>query len=365
MEEKQCCTLKNSELNIPKEKRMFLTYPATGLCPCTLEETEDGIALHFETEGMADASAINTKVKADKLRFLINVSELESLHKDYTFSLALSNLAIDRSLRPYVLVRDLNCGGVTFLQKYMAIIGDVLTPKYSYDDYINGGADLYTKSKLLAEISKLETVAEIKKRLESEYDETISEIAQTKKLVSKSSVIASYILIPILAAALIAASFFAIRAIFFDIPHQEQIISASHAYIAGEYISVQQMLRDIEPEDMEFETRHFLARSYVITEPLRDDQRDRILMGLTRMAESMQFDFWIHLGRLEFDEAIDIAHRTGASDLRLFAYMKLHAFLESTVPEPGEGDAHRAELDRLEREITRLNAELFPEEDDE
>ena len=63
---------------------------------------------------MTEVSGINSKVKADKLRFLINVSELECLHKDYTFSLALSNLAIGRSLRPYVLVRDLNCGGVIF-----------------------------------------------------------------------------------------------------------------------------------------------------------------------------------------------------------------------------------------------------------
>ena len=47
---------------------------------------------------------------------------------------ALSNLVIDRSLRPYVLVRDLNCGGVLFLHngvkvgvgEYAVEVGDFI-----------------------------------------------------------------------------------------------------------------------------------------------------------------------------------------------------------------------------------------------
>ena len=370
MEEKLCCSLKNSELNISKEKRDFLTYPATGLCPCKLEETEDGVALHFESDSTVSATVVKSKVRAEKLRFLINISELECLHNDYTFSLAPENLVVDRSLRPYVLVRDLNCGGISFLQKYMAIIGEVLATKYKYDDYVNGGADLYKKQKLLTELSEFETVLEIKKRLETEYDETVAELAKKKKLVSKSNVIISRILIPLLLVALLGASFFAVRSMFFDIPHQEQIIIASQAYIAGEYIVAQEALHGIEIEEMTFETRHFLARAFVITEAMSDEQKDRVLMGLTRMADGLLFDFWIHLGRLEFDEAVDIAHITGSPDLLLFSYMKMRTFLEASVPPPGEGEARAAELERLEREIRRLSELLAEdvevlEEDDE
>jgi len=267
-------------------------------------------------------------------------------------------------LRPYVLVRDLNCGGASFLQKYMAVIGEVLA-KYKYDDYINGGADLYNKNRMLSELAKLETVDEVKKRLEAEYDETTSELAKKKKLVSKGNSIASRILIPVLAVALLAASFFAVRAIFFDLPHQDQIIIASQAYIAGEYLSVQEALRDIEPEDMTFETRHLLARSYVITEALTDNQKDRILMGLTRMADGLLFDFWIHIGRLEFDEAFDIAHITGSPDLLLWANIRLRAFVYETMIAPGDGEARAAELERITREIERLDEILTVEDDEE
>jgi len=363
MDEQLCCVIKNSDLNIAKEKREFLTHAATGLCPCTLEETEDGVALHFESADLVPAKAVKSKPTADRLRYLINIAELESLQEDYTFSLALSNLVIDRSLRPYVLERDFNCDGVTFLQKYLATIGEVITPKYKYEDYINGGVDLYKNHKLLAELIKLETVAEIKERLETEYDETVAKISETKKLVSKRNVIITRILIPVLAVALIAASFFAVRSMFFDIPHQEQIIIASQAYIAGEYIAAQEALRDVALEDMSFETRHFLARAYVITEAMTDEQKERTLMGLTRITEAILFDFWIRLGRLEFDEAIDIAHNTMSPDLLLFAYLKKHAFLEASVAIPGEGEARAAELERLAREIGRLREELEVEDE--
>jgi len=362
MEENLCCTIKNSEINTPKEKRRFLTYPAAGLCPCRIEETEDGVAMHFDTNGMTAASEIKNKSKADKLRFLINIAELESLYTEYTFALSFDNLIMDRSLRSYVLKRDLNCGGNTFLQKYMAIIGQVISPKYSYDDYLNGGGDLYTKKqKLLTELMALETATQIKSRLEEEYDKTMSETTKTKKLVSKKGVIASRILIPLLAALLLGASFFAIRAIFVDIPHRNQIIIASQAYIVGDYFTVQHALRDVSPVNMTHETRHILARAYVITEPLTDAQKEHILMGLTRMADGAQFDFWIFLGRLQFDEAIDIAQRFGALDLLLWAYLKQQAFVQADTSIPGYERVPL--LNRLDSEITRLQNELGVEDE--
>ncbi|MCL2820416.1 MAG: hypothetical protein FWD38_06245 [Oscillospiraceae bacterium] len=364
MKEKNiCCVIKNSELHIPREKRDFLSYSAAGLCPCTLEEAEDGIALHFESDSMILATAIKSKPKTDKYRLLINIAQLECLHKDYAFSLALDNLVVNRSLYPFILIRDLNCGDIPFLEKYMAVIGDVLT-RYKYVDFINGGADLFKKNRLLLELSKLESVAEVKKFLEAEYDKEIAELSKSKKLVSKNNVILSRILIPILMAALICVSFFAIRAIYYNGPHQEQIITASQAYIAGEYIASQNALRNVEPEDMAFETRHFLARAYVITEALTDMQKEHILMGLTRMTDGILFDFWIHIGRLEFDKAFDIAHITGSPDLLLWANMRKYAFIDETMISPGDGEARTEELERLEKEILRLN-EVLSAEDDE
>lgn len=355
MDNNLSCTIKNSELNVPKEKRSFLTYPALGLCPCTLEEREDGIELNFTADGMTSATSIRSKPRTDKLRFLINAAGLELLHKDYTFSLAPDNLMFDLNLCPHVLSRDLYCGGATYLQKYKALIGQLLAPRYSYADYLNGGEDLYRKQKFLAELAKLVTVAEIKACLETEFDADVKEAARTTKIVSKRIVILSQILIPVLAVILAATAFFAIRAIFFDMPHQGHIIEASQAYIAGDYIAAQVALRSVEPSEMAHETKHFLARSYVITEALTDEQKVHVLMGLTRMADGALFDFWIHLGRLEFGAAIDIAQRFGDSELLLFAYLKQRTFVmaDTTIP----GDERVSLLSYLENHINRIQGE--------
>jgi type VII secretion protein EssB len=360
MEEILCCTIKNSDLNVPKEKRLFLIYPASGLCPCTLEEREDGIVLNFNADGMFPAQMVQNKSRADKLRFLINLSELEYLHKDYTFSMSPDNLLTDLNLRPHILSRDLNNGDTTLMQKYKAVIGQLLAPRYSYADYLNGGGDLYKKQKLLSKIGELETVADVREYLESEYDETIKKTAETKKLVSKQSVTLSRILIPVLTVSLAIVSFFSVRAIFIDIPHQSRIIEASQFFIARDYVAVQNALHDVSLTDMTYETKHLLAYSYVITEALSDEQKEHILAGLTRMTYSVLFDFWIHLGRLEFDESIEIAQLYRDSDLLYFTYIKKREYVQTDISLPG--DERTALLDHLDREITRLQNERTLEE---
>jgi len=353
--EQLCSQVKNSELACPKGKRTFLVYPTEGLCPCSLEVLEDGVAFHFDTEGMVLAKSIHDKSHAEQLRFLLNAAELNELHTDYAFSLALDNVLLDLNLRPWVLQRDLNCGGADFLCKYKALIGAVLAHKYEYADYLDGGEDLYKKHKLLDELSKLESVAAIRERLTEAYHAEVRLVEQSKRLVPKQNVIFSRVMLPVLTLALLIASFFAGRSLFIDIPRQEQIIAASQAYIAGDYIAAQLALRDVAPADMTFETRHFLARAYVITEALSDTEINHILMGLTRMTDVSLFDYWIYLGRLDFEEALEIARRFGDDELLLFAYLKYEAYVRADVLRPG--DERTALLNYLEGQITRLRSE--------
>ena len=356
------CHIKNSELACPKEKRDFLVYQMDGLCSCTLETLEDGIALNFNTDGMETAELILRKILTDKLRFLVNVAELEKLHKDYAFSLAPDNLLYDINLRPWVLQRDLNCNDTNFIDKYKSLIGAILLNRYNYADYIKGGNDLYKKQKLLKEISNLDTVDDIRSYLLERYEEELEIIKNTKKTVSKRNSIFSRIMLPVLAAGLLAVSFFAVQAIFFEIPYQERVIEASAAYIAGDFIAVQRALHNIEPADMTHETRHFLSRAYVITEALTDSEIRHILMGLTPMTDGAIFDYWIYLGRLNFNAALEIARRYGDSELLLFAYLKQEAVVQADLTIPGEEKV--ALLNYLQREIARLIDErTIPEED--
>jgi len=354
MDDKIIKTIRNSELTVPKEKRAFLSYPAKGLTPCTLEETEDSINFIFDTQGMEPSDKILAKPECEQYRFLINCAGLAALDAEYDFSMSPDNLLVDINLMPWLLIRDVkNPGNPDFLQRYRALVGSTLLPKYIYEDYINGGHDLYKKNKILNEIAGMETVKEIHDRLLKEYRRLMWETNTTKRLVPKRNVWISRITIPLLGLILLVAAFAGGRMLFIDIPLRDSIIAANTAYINGDPLGVQRALRNYSIDRLSTETRYFLSRSYVSTEALTYTQRENILLGLAPITNPMLFDYWILLGRLYFAEAIDIAQRLGDDELLLYAFLKQEVFVRSDLTLPGD---ERAELlSSLERNITDLN----------
>jgi len=348
--------IRNSELAVDKEKRAFLTYTAASLVPCTLEETEDSVNFIFDTNGTEPAEVVLKKPRWEQLRFLINCANLAGLNQEYDFAMSLDNLVVDINLMPQVLLRDAKQPEHTdFLQCYKALIGSVLLRKYKYEHYINGGQDLYKKNKLLTELVALETVEDIRNRLLSEYHIFLRETEATQRLVTKKSVLFSRIAIPVLAVALAVTLFFGGRMLFIEVPFNHSVISASISYIHGDHLAVQRALRNYSIDRLSVETRHFLSRAYVSTEAMAPGQRSTVLTTLARLTDPMTFDYWIHLGRLYFDEAIDIAQRRGDDELLLFAYIKQEAFVRADMSLPGE--ERTALLSYLVSNIERLTRE--------
>ena len=328
--------VRNSELTIAKEKRAFLTYPAEGLADCSLEELEDGISLYFQTEELEASDEVFSKSREQQLRFLVNCAELERLYDEYSFSLSTDNLMVDINLRPKALLRSVGNGNKQeFLQRYKALIGCFLLRKYKYEDFEQGGYDLFKKNKLMLELSEMESSTEIKERLLQEYRKTVNENLMNCCLVSKRNMLISRIAIPVLVLSLLVTSFFMGRALFFDIPYRNYVIAANEAYIAGNHLEVQRALVSIPVHNLTHETKNILARSYVATEPISSAQRENILMGLTLITDTSIFDYWIHLGRLQFYEAIDIAQRFGDTELLLFAYLRQEAIVRADPHMPG------------------------------
>ena len=346
--------IRNSELAVAKEKRAFLVYPANGLVSCVLEETEDSVDFVFDTQDLEPAENIHKKPKWEQLRFLVNCADLSSLDIEYDFSMSIDNQLMDINLTPSLLIRDAKRPvNQSFIQRYKALAGSILLPRYKYEDYLLGGQDLYEKHKLLREITKMETTEEIKAYLLKEYRRLMWETNTSKRLVPNMNVWLSRIAIPVLAAILLVAVFFGGRMMFVDIPFQESIIIANTAYINNDPLSVQRALRGYSVERLPVEARYFLSRSYVSTEALTDIQRENILIRLAPITNPMLFDYWIHLGRLYFEEAVDIAQRLGDDELLLYAYLKQEVFVRNDINMPGE--ERMALLATLERNIEGLN----------
>jgi len=346
--------VRNSEIAVAKDKRAFLTYPAGGLVPCKLEETEESVNFVFDADGMEAAKEIVKKPKWEQLRFLVNCADLYSLNLEYDFSMSLDNLMMDINLMPQILIRDAKKpSSPDFLVRYKALVGSILQDKYKYEDYLNGGQDLYKKDEFLSGLSELESAEAVKKQLFTEYQLIIQEMNETLKLVPKRKILISKVAIPVLAIALLGVSIFGGIMLFRDIPFRNSVIAANTAYIHGDHLSVQTALRGYGLPALSSDMKYVLARSYVSTEALTDTQRENILLGLTRMTDPILFDYWILLGRLYFGEAIDIAQRLGDDELLLFAYLKYEVFVRQDMTRPGE--ERMALLSYIEQHITRLN----------
>ena len=360
----------NSDLAIPKEKRIFLSYYAEGLMPCTLEELEDGIELTFNVDGRDATRLLLERPMEDQLRFLANCADLEKPYAEYFFSLEQNNIVFDINLRPYILLRDIRTqDDIDFLTNYRALICSMLFSQYTYDDFLYSGQTLSAKNEATKKFFELESVQEIKAYLLEQYWEILRDKQECECSVPKKSVLFLRIAVPILAVALIIVSFLAIRALLVDIPYRNQVILANEAYIAGDHLAVQEALSEFPLARLSNETRYILARSYIVTEPLSDVQKEHILMGLTLITDPIIFDYWIFMGRLQFDEAIDIARRFGDNELRLFAYLKYEAYIIASPHIPGEEKVTR--LSQLENQITQLQrlrdeaAENMTEEDED
>jgi type VII secretion protein EssB len=348
--------VRNCDLKISKEKREFLCYPMEGLVSCAIEEAEDGVVFLFEelSEGKLEScKKFVKKSKEEKLHFLINCSSLLPLFDEYECSLSPDNLVVDMNLNPKVLLRDArDSESEEFLLEYKALIGSILTPEYSYSDFIEGGEDLFKKDKFLAKVAPLESVAEIEELLLEEYNQLTKKIKMTKKLIPKGQILFAKIAMPLLVVCLGVSAFFLYQAYFRQIPYGNSMIEARDAYIGSQPLQVQQILRNYNIENMSYETKYILARSYVITEVLTVEQMNDVLRGLTLRTEEQIFHYWIHLGRLEMEEAIDIALRFNDNELLLLAYLKYEVIVRDD-PTIG-GDERIPLINRIESRIDSL-----------
>jgi type VII secretion protein EssB len=341
----------NSELTIPKGKRGFLLYKSDFLVPCQMEETAESVHFIFDTEGLDFAKDILTMSRENRLRFLINCADFEKLFMSYDAHLSPSNLMIDINLRPRIIMRDIKADGDVFLSRYKALIGTVLQGR-SYEDYLGFEKRMYKRNTLLKQIAALENANDIKLFLLEQYKNVIEKNTKTKILVRKSEVRISRGILPVMAVLLAVAVFSIYTSMFQTIPHQEKVISANQSYVAGDYLGVTNALSTLTTDQMDVMTKYILARSFVRSEGLTDEQRETILRGLVTNADAIIFDFWIYLGRLDFNSAIDMAGRLGDDDLLLFTYMKQEIVVRHDTSM--SGDEKTALLNDLENKIRAL-----------
>lgn len=220
-----------NEIRLEKDK-LFLLENCEHCIPCSTEIEEDYVIFEYDEDNLKNASDIQKNSLLDRLRFCYNCGCLEGLSKKYDFSMELKNLWIDINLMPYVLEKD-KVKDSKFLAKYKALIGTVLNPKYSFQDYYNGGIDLFKKDENLNAIADIYEVEEIREILLHKFLNLDKKIQHQYKKVKKVKYKSFIILLPIfISLTCISITFLGIYLIDKK-PQLTSTLKATNEYIKG------------------------------------------------------------------------------------------------------------------------------------
>ena len=344
--------VKNIDLNIEKEIRFLLANENKHLLDCEIEETDDECIFKFDDEGLYGFETVDVLSKEEKYRLLVNIADIEELSEEYCFCLSPSNIVYDINLVPKILIRDKRTKESDFYIQYKALVLSVLYNKYTFEQYIGGSAKVSEKSF----IKNIDDTKSLKEELLKRYLKERETNINTKVQVKKSEYKKLKLSIPITALIAVGILVYGIFVQFVRLPYKEKLITAYGSYMSSDYIKVEDTLQSIKIEKLPKDVKYILARSYIFTEGLTTKQRDNLLEYTDINIDTNIFDFWIALGRCEFDTAEDIAKKIGNNEFLLFTYIKHSAYLKADVTITGE--EKESAINDLDKKIKELSESM-------
>lgn len=235
------------------------------------------------------------------------------------------------------------------LNNYKALILAIFNEKASYDKLVTGLMALDDKfSQQIVSFQDAESLAEfIDQALASEIEQT----NRSSVLVSKKQYHLYRILgIAALVVALVAGYFvFSLRS---ESQMQESIIASQDYYLSSNYADAFSALDDYEPSQLPKTARYVLASSSINLADLTNSQKESILNNISAKSDDNTLDYWVYMGRGDFDQSLDLAQNLGDDQLTLLAYTDLY---ETTKL---DNDMDGAKKQKLLAEYTKKIKEL-------
>ncbi|MCM1145144.1 MAG: hypothetical protein NC318_13890 [Blautia sp.] len=327
--------------------------------PMDFEETEDGLRLTFQMDGLLPFTGLGREENVRKYAMLLKTLELQDLVEEFTFSMEPGNLFYDILGNVKILVRDIADKEAEnhkdFLKKYKALAGSVLYERYSYEDYMEGGESLLKKKKFTESIyygNEEEIRGLLQEKIEYEHENLLHE----KRIVSRKSwkwLRITAVMLGIMAAAGVAFAGYYAGRIY---PYGNAVQSAMNAHIDKNYVALIDAMKNVSLSRMDSHQKYILAEAYVNGENLSTEQKTNILSTLTVNQNEKIFDYWIFIGRQNPVEAENIAMQLLDDELLLYAYLLEQDIVRADTEMEAEEKSTR--LDTLDKKIKEYTEKL-------
>lgn len=357
-------TVKKSELTAKSQYDYSkLTYRSERFIDCSITEKDEELECVYVLNGYHPFREIRSCAKQTRMNILEDAACLEAYREEYKFSMAPDNLYFDDHDRVYILRRDIGNSDAAndFLEEYRALTAYALQKRYTYEDYLEGGAGLYRKNKFLKAMSAAQTADELADILHSEYEKITKDIRDNKLLVNKGRYRSVKVWAVISLLLLIGCVPIIGYYVLYQEPMQAAKLQAEIDFLHTNYIKVVEDLEPLTMEQLDYEQKYVLSVAYVHLESLTAEQKGNILSNLPMNGEEKLMEYWIHIGRLNPVEAENIAMQRSDDELLLYAYMLDKDLTQTDAVMTGEEKA--AKLADLEEKITNLAKQYEVEEE--
>jgi len=344
-----------------------LVYQMPYFLPCTTTVELEDVLFTYDSTGMKPVSMIKQEERRDQYQFLINFQKISTLLNTYKIALTTENVYYDENFLPYVKQRDLYAKGEKyqeeeFLFLYKTFIGGILGTKYGVKTLQESGLEVLKKEPFFKEFYEAkdgEALAELLRMRKESYlkRERETKISVRKSTNSLKTVVS--ILTPVL---LFACAGYLIYMVFWKVPFQDKVIAAHESYVASDYVTGIDAMKEVEPSEMDLSTKYILAVSYARSESLKKEELEGIISKLSLKSNEKELEYWIYLGRQDAAKAADLAKALSDDKLLIYAYMKELSLLETDTEITGEDKESR--ISELEEKIQSLGEKYTGEEEE-
>ncbi|MDQ0208510.1 type VII secretion protein EssB [Alkalicoccobacillus murimartini] len=308
-------TFQKTRLKLHDPLEIHFLIDSDSLIDRDLETTEDTIEIIVKpNESLHDFALIHSKDTYAKWLLIDQLLKKVQQHSLTRLNLFIcpENILFDESFEPYFLhygvaesLPPYYIDQESSFQELKATLATIIDPKYTFKEYLSysqtlrltGPAKELMDSKSTNEI--LFITQEAISTIEAESKEQVH-IKRKNWLINRYLLIGSFvILVPLMALTIYGYWFF--------IPEKNAYIKSSEHYINADFSSVINELESYKAERMPYVVQYELANAYLATESLTEEQRENLQRTITLQSNESVFHYWIHLGRGENEEAIEIA----------------------------------------------------------
>lgn len=340
----------------------YITREVPGLLPCKIEEDGEDIVMFFNLEDMHPLSELKAEEAEYQYRFLQNFKKIEETFNDYSLLLEEENIYYDNNFMPYVAFRDVK--GIeeseeAFFEAYLFLAAGILNKKFSYTQVKESGLEILEKDKSVAFLLDCTTTEELFIQIKEKAQELYQiNKYQKVRLDKKKYELINKIFVSVIGILIIFLIFTGYQS-FIVLPRDKAVIKASRAYTVENYVECIDYLKNIKPELMDTYTKYILAVSYARCEALEKEELSNVLTKLSIYSNEIELEYWITIGRSDFERSENIAKALSDDKLLIYAYMKELNYLEGNVTMDGEEKQSR--MNELSNAITEIG-EKYTEE---